>query len=108
MKVNNALLLVAVKESQEKGVATQYLTESIGIIATRYSTFKQWGKPEHSDYRDEMVTTAIIDMNKAWDKIIVDRLANPFTYLATATCHAFFKTARKYDPDFTYETGANL
>ena len=101
MKINNNFLLNAMKESQKTGTTTEYLNQAIDTIANKYSIFGIWEEPEHDNYRDEMVSSAIADMNAHWRDFEVNRsYSMPFNYLTTVTCRAFFKIARQYNPDF--------
>lgn len=86
--LNNKELLVALKESNEKGRMTDTLAIMLQTLSERYSTR---GNFVNYSYRDDMVGYAMLGLVKTWKSFNAEKGSNPFAFFTQCIKHSFIQ-----------------
>lgn len=86
--LNNKELLLALKESNEKGKMSDTLAMMLQKLCERYSTR---GNFVNYSYRDDMVGYALLMLVKTWQSFDAEKGSNPFAFFTQCIKNSFIQ-----------------
>ena len=86
--VTNAVLLPEILKAKEAGKVTPELARMYQQIATRFSLSRSYA---HLSFREDMISSAVLNLLQNGLKFNPEKSKNPFSYLTQCCYHSFLQ-----------------
>lgn len=88
MYLNNKELLIAVRESKEKGAMSSKLATMLQLLCSKYATK---GSFVNYSYNEDMQSYAMLMLVKTWDRFDLNKSNNPFAFFTQCIKNSFIQ-----------------